>query len=286
MINSDENLKINYVNHSYNELNQINNEIIDYITSESFKYDNYVSHYIDEINNIIIVELENNSLEAQNEFKEEIVNSDLITFIEGEKLKVSAYNPGQSLISESDFTQCSLGYRAKMNGMTGFVTAGHCDTKVSINGSFSGYGTLKKRVFSSGKVDAAFIQTSTSITKNLASPAGLTTSLSSNEALSYSSMYVVGQIIGKSGASTGGTTGKITNTSISYTTVDEYTDTSYNMVDMIATDVYTDGGDSGGPVFAQGGVIIGINQSRNSSTNYMYATKYTNIKSALGATIY
>ena len=68
------------------ELNNVNNKIIDYFTTNGVKnYENFCSNYVDEITGVVVVELLDNSIEEQNKFKRLVVDSDLIEFRKGEK---------------------------------------------------------------------------------------------------------------------------------------------------------------------------------------------------------
>lgn len=70
---------------THEELNNINNQIIKYFTSNNTEYTNFSFNYIDEENQIIIVGLINNTKEEQTKFKELVINSNLIKFVQGEK---------------------------------------------------------------------------------------------------------------------------------------------------------------------------------------------------------
>jgi hypothetical protein len=66
------------------QLNDVNNEIIKYFSSNNVEYGNWSFNYVDEENNVVIVGLFDNSKEQQKLFKEKVVNSNLIKFIHGE----------------------------------------------------------------------------------------------------------------------------------------------------------------------------------------------------------
>lgn len=70
---------------TYEELNNINNQIIKYFTSPNPEYTNFSFNYIDEENQVIIVGLINNSKEEQTKFKKLVINSNLIKFVQGKK---------------------------------------------------------------------------------------------------------------------------------------------------------------------------------------------------------
>lgn len=65
------------------ELNDVNNIIIEYFSSNNVEYDNFSFNYIDKKNRIVIVGLLDDSKEQQEQFKKVVVDSDLIKFIQG-----------------------------------------------------------------------------------------------------------------------------------------------------------------------------------------------------------
>lgn len=65
------------------ELNEINNKIIAYFSSEQVDYDNLSFNYVDEKTHKVIVGLKKNTKEEQEAFKELVVDSSLIWFVEG-----------------------------------------------------------------------------------------------------------------------------------------------------------------------------------------------------------
>ena len=65
------------------DLNNVNNEIINYFLSDEVEYKNLAFNYIDEEKKVVIVGLLENTEEQQKEFKNEVVDSHLIEFVQG-----------------------------------------------------------------------------------------------------------------------------------------------------------------------------------------------------------
>lgn len=286
-ITSDtDNTIIEYVDNSYAKLEKINNEIINYFTSNVSSNDIIITNYIDVINNKVIVELPTNSTEEQNWFKNNILNSNLIEFIKNENTLVttSSYNSGGSF---GGF--CTIGYRAKLNGVEGFVTAGHCVDDYSIGTLIGNYGKIQK-ITTSGSFDAAFISLSSnnSVSNTLSNAAAYTISLNTT---AYTT-YTVGTLIAKSGITTGATTGSITNTNYSTNATGNY------ISNLVLTTAQCNNGDSGGPVYRPGtasnstGTIVGIVHGKvvptdNTSANgSMIFSKSSLINSSYGLVRY
>lgn len=152
-----------------------------------------------------------------------------------------------------------MGYRVKINGNSGYITAGHC---FSGTGQSATGGTVTKYQ-ESGKVDAAFVKT--------------TSSYSPSNSLYYTSSSIttlnntlcpvlsVNQAIAKAGQTTGYTSGKIKSLNYSGTYDGIY------FTNLIAADYSTQGGDSGGAVFVPsvvsgttGAPLAGINKGTSS----------------------
>lgn len=73
-------------NVSEEQLNNINDKIIAYFSSDNAEYNNLSFNYVDTINKKVVVGLLNNSKEEQERFKKLVVDSEYIVFIEGVKL--------------------------------------------------------------------------------------------------------------------------------------------------------------------------------------------------------
>ncbi|MGM9876956.1 MAG: hypothetical protein ACI310_07020 [Bacilli bacterium] len=73
-------------NISEEQLNNINDKIIAYFSSDNVEYNNLSFNYVDTINKKVVVGLLDNSKEEQEKFKKLVVDSEYIVFIEGGKL--------------------------------------------------------------------------------------------------------------------------------------------------------------------------------------------------------
>lgn len=73
-------------NVSEEQLNNINDKIIAYFSSDNVEYNNLSFNYVDTINKKVVVGLLDNSKEEQEKFKKLVVDSEYIVFIEGGKL--------------------------------------------------------------------------------------------------------------------------------------------------------------------------------------------------------
>lgn len=73
-------------NVSEEQLNNINDKIIAYFSSDNAEYNNLSFNYVDTINKKVVVGLLNNSKEEKERFKKLVVDSEYIVFIEGGKL--------------------------------------------------------------------------------------------------------------------------------------------------------------------------------------------------------
>ena len=264
------NIEIQYVKNSYKDLEEINNKLVEYYSSENADISNLGSHYVDVFNNVVVVELLDNTTTKVNNLKQVTFNgnvyktkaldSDVIVFKKGEKQTdhATTLKAGQQISTSAGL--CSMGYRVKIDGKAGYLTAGHC---FSGTGQSATGGTSKKYK-RSGTVDAAFVQT--------------TSSYSPSNSLYYTSGSIktlnntlcptlaVNQAIAKAGYKTGYTSGKIKSLNYSGTYSNIY------FTGLVATDYSTDHGDSGGAVFvpsnatsAGGGApVAGINKGTSS----------------------
>lgn len=281
--NIADNIEIEYVKYSYNELKTIDDRIIEYFSSEYADYNNLAATYVDVYSNKVIVELKENTIEYQNEFRAKVVDSKLIEFKQGQEA-ITAANPGEAITVANTYNGntkygfCTRGFRVKLYNQSGFLTSGHC-TGASYVGTNVGVGTLVKYKFG-GKVDAAFIQTGTSITNTLPSTVS---GISTLNTLTFNSTS--GQIIGMYGSVSGGRTGTITNSSISVSANNDIGGVCALITDQVRTNVQAARGDSGGPVFSlYKGESLGIVESIDG--NDMIFTKLTNIASEFGVARY
>ena len=276
----DDTIQIEYVDNSYNELNEVNTKIINYFSNNN-TYTNLVGNYVDVYQNLVIVELKENSDIMQEMFKREVIDSDLIKFVEKEENinTATTLKAGQGIPSDITNNFCSVGYRAKVNGKEGYITAGHCVKELN---SVIYTGKVTKYQYS-GKVDAAFIEVNSSFSlsnslKYYLSP------VFSVRTVTTSQKITVGMKVAKSGVTTQYTSGKVVSNNYSTNAGGVY------LTNLVMTDVKADSGDSGGPVYIpgnDGGTILGIISGRNKSTvNSMYFTLESNIFGAFKYTGY
>ena len=268
--NVSNNIEIQYVKNSYKELEEINNKLVEYYSSENADISNLGSHYVDVFNNVVVVELLDNTSTKVNNLKQvtfdgnmyktKALDSDVIVFVKGERQTdhATTLKAGQQISVPGGL--CSMGYRVKIGGKAGYITAGHC---FSGTGQSATGGTVKKYK-ESGKVDAAFVQTTSSYSpsNSLYYTSGSITTLNNT----LCPILSVNQAIAKAGRTTGYTSGKIKNLNYSGNYDGIY------FTGLVAADYSTEGGDSGGAVFvpsnatsAGGGApVAGINKGTSS----------------------
>ena len=280
ILNVDKTAKIEYVQYSYNELYNINNKILDYY-SKNKSNGNVIGFYIDTKTNKIVVELKSIKNSEIENFKNNVIKSNLVTFTEGiENVDYANLVPGTKI---NGFI-CSYGYRAKLNGKNGIVTAGHCFTKKG--DPVGNIGTVKEWN-NSGHVDAAWIETnSNNIPQNYMNsiPKGFVDTLSPTQVITT---FTEGQLLAKIGYVSGFTSGKVTKP-------------IYNPLPLsmqVRTDFYATHGDSGGivfqfPFFNPGGTnvigysVAGIVKGGPNGGGIMYFTRADRTNSMFKITRY
>lgn len=254
--NMDSNIKIEYVKYSHKELNDINDKLVEYFSSEKADLSNLVAHYVDTFNNVVVVELKDNNLKSIEKFKstafsDDVVKktslkSDILIFTKGIEHETEAMKPGQGITTKGVANNCTMGYRVKINGKQGYLTSGHC---FDGNGESSTGGTVK-RWKRGGTVDAAFVETSwwtntfNAPSNSLMHTSGSITTLNNN----LCPILSLNMAIAKSGNKTGYTVGQIKNLNYS----GNYG--GYYQTGLIATNYDSTGGDSGSPVFVPSNV--------------------------------
>lgn len=277
IVNMDNSIQIEYVDNSYNELNEVNNDVSDYMSSNKLKDKNVSGTYIDIMSNEVVVELADNSEVKQQSFKKDILEflttektkkslkSEMIKFNKG-KYKTHAYiNVGGQITVSGGY--CSMAFRVNYNGKNGYLTAGHCTTAV---GATIASGTVRARQLANNQnFDYAFIETNSSYvpTNNLAYT---TTGITKLGLITYCPFLTVNMAVAKAGRTTGYTSGKITGLNASV----YYSDINMTIKSMVKTNVYSAPGDSGGAFIiprtdANGGAIgLGILSGGDSTTTY------------------
>ena len=282
-ISLDEKIKIEYVDNSFNELNEINNIMSNNINKD----ENVLGTYIDMLNNTVKVELDNMDIIKQEQTIKKIfdnnqkINSSLIikskktpllTFEKGEKAKLlESINSGGKL--DTHQAVCSMGFRAKMNGRKGYVTAGHCLSYVNA----PKHGTIRILQFqNNGYYDYGFVETNNdyNVTNKLEYPKGDVKSLA---VVNYSPNIYVNLLVAKNGIKTGYTDGKVKglNQTVNCGNV--------TIKGLVKTNLSADERDSGGVVFipmtdSDGGSIpIGVVSSGKSLFGILNEMDFTSI---------
>lgn len=288
IINFDESIKIEYVKNSYQDLQTEYEKLNNYFENEknSNKKAKLISnikvYYIDTVNNNIIIEAN----DIQDNLLRNLINKELkLTTVDFKESKGKII-PFSSLYASQQISvsggYCSVGFRAKINGVEGYVTAGHC-----VNGLYNVLptGIVGKRQFS-GSLDAAFILTNSSYSPSnyILYNNGNVTQL--NTIMSCPTLSV-GTVIAKSGYYTQYTSGTVTYTSLTATI------NGVLIYNLVSTNATADGGDSGGTVYiptniSGGGSLAGIvsGGDTTSSSYSMVFVREDYIQSAFGYTRY
>lgn len=254
------NIEVEYVLNSFNELEEINEKLKGYYLN--IKNNNELNaFYVDTIKNNVVVDLKNINWRMRNDFKRNVSSSNaiILTTSNNSPITYKTIKAGSGIINNT----CSSGFRAKIGGVSGIVTASHCTT--GLNQNINGLG---KVVRYNKNIDAAFIETQSSntLTNTLAypSPDGTITTLNTRM---ISPSLKVNTIVAKSGMTTGYTSGKITN--------NDFTANFNGIIisGLVSTNANASGGDSGAPVFlpsnvAGGATPIGILLGGTPGTTY------------------
>lgn len=252
--NLDESIQIEYVTYSFNELNEINNSVSEYITTDKI-HDNLIGGYVDIMNNKVVVEMKDTSIKKQENFKSKLsisrkkMNMSAIEYVEAEQPKTHAKtikSGGEIYGRQIDSTHvavCSMGFRTKYNNQYGYVTAGHCLR----NASYVQSGTVLYSNFTNnGYYDYGFVATNSQYTTSnkLEFPSGNIKTLA---VVYYCPTIVSNMAVAKSGIKTKYTSGKVTGINQTVT----FKEDSGNIVikGLVKTNVKSDEGDSGAPVF-------------------------------------
>lgn len=274
ILNMDSSIQIEYVNYSYNELNEANNNVSKALSTNDYTQ-NISSTYIDIMNNSVTVELIENNQEQQMKIKNKMLKSKasttaLIKFADGEKNTTHTnINAGGKISAKSGYS-CSMGMRVRYNGKNGYLTAGHCTNGI---GTTIQSGTVRARQLANNqKFDYAFIETKSTYTptNTLEKYSNSPSNITKLGLVNYCPTITVNMAVSKEGITTGYTAGKVTGVNASV----YYSDIKMTITGMVKTNVYSQPGDSGGVVMiprtdSNGGAIgLGILSGGNSSDMY------------------
>lgn len=268
--------------YSYSELRDVLKCIDTYnlenLDSEVCK--NFKSAKLDDRNNRIVIELRDCSSDRVLDFKNSVINSPMIVFEQSLNEPVEhSLRSGSPVYWNRNgvLYQATMGYRAMLSGVVGWVTAAHAfqQGESVYNISSQQVGMCRKHVYQ-GSVDAAFCQ---SLGGDSTPELGLVggASLSSS-----TTPIVVGMPVTMYGSKTGSNWGSITNSSMSLPT-----ESGVYLSDVAMASYYSEGGDSGAPiVYSQNGInyVVGIHHGKYGGEPIVI--KESNIRSQLGAIIY
>lgn len=284
----DDSLIYKECKYSLNELNELIERITLYKLNNNNQLSNSIyAYYIVDSENKIIVEYDANITNFTQLFNNKIFNHNSVTFIasttkpEDISTNINLGSPISAYTGTGMIANGSIGYRAKLNGIIGFVTAGHVvpseDTYVEFEGI--NFAICRKRQYS-GSVDAAFCETLT--------PPGYTVTNiidgTSNVLSTEISEPGAGTTVNKRGQKTGSSSGQIYSTNANFT-INGITFTNLTSVNNMTAD----NGDSGGIVYSYVsasntrytlGILKGI---LNGKTYYCKANQ---INKSLGITRY
>ena len=277
--------EIKAAEYSYNELNDMMDLLNDFKekNNNSKTARNFNTYWLSDSTNEIVVALEDMSPNRIMQFRKQVVDSPMITFQQAEPAYLTTnIHPGAEVVRtiSPSGNGSSVGYRAKRNGVNGYVTAAHA---VSLNDSMllKG-GRIHGKVTAwrySGSVDAAFVRTDSGFTPTNS----LRLSSGTNTLSTTLSQPGVGTVINKLGRTTGHSSGKIVSTNTSYT---------YNgrtITNLTSANLNVNNGDSGGIVYSfisssNTRHTLGILHAKNGARAFY--VKANQINSALGLTRY
>ncbi len=290
IINMDESVKVEYVNYTFNELNNINNYVSDNLFTDESIDNNVAGTYLDIMDNSVNIELTKNNILEQLNIKNTLaktkgnLNLNAIKFSTAQKpITFKDINAGEMfLLVANKAPFCSMGMRVRYNGNDGYLTAGHCATGLK---NFT-TGTIEVAQYANNeKYDYAFVKTSSSYTPTnfLYKYDNLPSNITKLGLINYSPVIADNMAISKAGATTKYTTGKVTG--LNYTA--HYDKGTTLIKGLIKTDAYASGGDSGGVVMIprtddNGGAIgIGIISGGPLNEVGMFFTDLSSIPVAL-----
>lgn len=291
-IKMDKSITVEYVNNSYTELQNIYEQInnyykkVDYVVARA-AFSEYSGHYIDIKNNSVVVYVDDNNAqtmstnnektkkELETKFEEKVFSSSVLEFKLGQKMvtEATAIKAGQGITTQGYANNCSMGYRVKIGGKAGYITSAHC---FNGKGDSATGGTVTEYKHS-GKVDAAFVQTTSSYEplNTLAHPKNGITTLNNT----MCPILRVGGAIAHDGITSGYQSGTILSVSYSANS------NGVAFTNLIAVNYVSAGGDSGGSVFVPSsngeGLVAGIHMGSVNTTTKVVVNA-DNIYAAFG----
>ncbi len=265
--------------YSFRSLTRLMNKLNKYKTDKPSDpvSKNFNSYALLDGENKIVVYLDEYNRERIAEFKKSVIDSPAIEF----KKSIGKVTPEINVNAGSAITSTmagSVGFRARLNGVNGIITAGHvANLNAYVQKSGTNFAQCTARQFS-GSVDASYCK----ITNSNYAPTN-TLEGTSNTLSTTTSLPGVGTVINKIGSSTGHTSGKILSTNASAT----YSGVTFT--NLTTADYSSAPGDSGGIVYSyisstNTRPTLGIHVAAGGSTRYY--VKASQINSALGTSRY
>lgn len=282
---------------SYNEILDVINLIsnnLNYFTEQNVN----IVYTLDNImNGTVIVGIEDLTLD-----KEQIVKNftgcSFICFENADAVKFEeSFGAGYTVHNENKGTDSTLGFCATMNGVKGFVIAGHAGNKnglpFSISNTLIGNVTktaieytivdLDKQIFQTD-ADAAFIKANNGIdTTHIAKNGGSIWNASTYQ-------LPINTEVCKYGCATQFTSGHIIGNAGQYYAKDYLTGKTHQFVSQGVADYGSASGDSGSPIMIYEGnyggqskyTLYGIHSGSSNSNDKRFFSFYRNIKNRLG----
>ncbi len=280
-ITKDKNITIKNAKYSYSSLTKTMDKLNQYCENNPLDEisKNLDTYALLDAENKIVVELENCNEEVIKKFKSKVIDTSQIEFkkAEAESEDYASLKPGRKIL-KSNGGMASMGYRAKKNGVSGIVTAGHfadLNTKIYVGSKKIGTVTAYAE---SGSVDAAFVKVTNSSYVPSNTLYGTSNSLSTTI-----SEPGVGTVINKIGAKTGHTSGKIVSTNSTFKV------NGNRFTNLTKADFDAAKGDSGCIVYsyiASTNTRLTLGILKGGRGNYCYYVKANQINSRLGISRY
>lgn len=239
---------------------------------------NFNVFLLDDVKNRIIVELDEHNEEQITAFRNHVLDSPAIEFVKSKGKVVKEVNVNAGARITRGLASASNGYRARLSGQNGIITAGHF---ANLNQNISFGGTIfarSTRYQESGPVDASFCL----ITNSNYTPTN-TINTTTNTLSTTISEPGAGTVINKQGATTLHTSGRVLSTNVSVTL------DGIHHTNLTSADYQSGPGDSGCVVYSYIGstgarLTLGIHCAAQGNTRYYI--KANQINSAFGTSRY